>query len=313
MLFAGPLFTPAMGLGDAVSSFQAGPVLLASRRGQRGHQHMTIALESSHQTAFSQDRLSGTSRSHAIDRWIYVFTAASIIAIVLTGFIPDSLAKIAGIKAGQLPPFPLVLHVHAVLMGSFLLLLLAQTVLVATGKCAWHMQIGIAAMILVPAILVTGLVLVPTIYHNVWNAAHNGPAPVRQQLLPVVPILEDILLAQLRVAVLFTIFMWIALRARRRDPGLHKRLILLAAAIPLPAALDRIHWLPTTFPNSFLTTDIYTLLAVSPLFLWDLARNHAVHRAYVIFAAFFVPVSAVLYALWDTPIWHATARRIMGV
>ena len=45
------------------------------------------------------DHLSGTPRAHAIDRWIYVFTAASFIAIVLTGFIPASLAKIAAVEA----------------------------------------------------------------------------------------------------------------------------------------------------------------------------------------------------------------------
>jgi hypothetical protein len=274
---------------------------------------MTIALDASEETAFSQDRLSGTSRAHLIDRWIYVFTAASFIAIVLTGFIPDSFAKIAAIHAGQRPPFPPVLHVHAVLMGSFLLLLLGQTILVATGKRGWHMRVGIASVILIPAIVVTGLVLIPTIYHGIWNAAHIAPAPVKQQLQGVLSNLEDILLAQFRIAFLFTIFMWIALRSRTRDPGLHKRLILLAAAIPLPAAIDRIEWLPTSFPNSILTTDLYMLLAMSPLFVWDLVRNRNLHRAYVIFSAFFLPASAVVYALWDKPIWHATARRIMGV
>src|SRR5438094_5053250 len=80
------------------------------------------------------DVLSGTPRAHAIDRWIYVFTAASFIAIVLAGFIPDSIGKVAAVQAGERPPFPLVLHFHAVLMGSFLLLLLAQTTLAATGR-----------------------------------------------------------------------------------------------------------------------------------------------------------------------------------
>ena len=74
------------------------------------------------------DALSGTPRAHAIDRWIFVFMAAWFIAIVLAGFIPDSIEKVAAVQAGQRPPFPLVLHMHAVVMGSFLLMLLAQTV-----------------------------------------------------------------------------------------------------------------------------------------------------------------------------------------
>ena len=37
------------------------------------------------------DALSGTDRARSIDRWIFVFMAVWFIAIVLTGFIPDSL------------------------------------------------------------------------------------------------------------------------------------------------------------------------------------------------------------------------------
>ena len=73
-----------------------------------------------------------SSFAQTVDRWIYVFMAASFIAYTLTGFIPDSLAKIAAVEAGQRPPFPLALHAHAVLMGAFLVLLLAQSVLAAT-------------------------------------------------------------------------------------------------------------------------------------------------------------------------------------
>ena len=76
------------------------------------------------------DLLTGTPRAHALDRWIFVFMAAWFIAIVLVGFIPDSMMKVAMVKAGARAPFPAVLHMHAVLMGAFLLLLLAQTVMV---------------------------------------------------------------------------------------------------------------------------------------------------------------------------------------
>ena len=101
--------------------------------------------------------------------------AAWFIVIVLAGFIPDSIEKVAAVKAGQRPPFPPILHVHAVLMGSFLLLLLAQSVMMATGRCALHKQVGIAAFVLVPALVVVGFILAPTIYHQVWGGAHFGP------------------------------------------------------------------------------------------------------------------------------------------
>ena len=62
--------------------------------------------------------LSGTPRAHAIDRWIFVAMAAWFIVIVLVGFIPDAIGKVAAVKSGTQPPFPPILHVHAVLMGS---------------------------------------------------------------------------------------------------------------------------------------------------------------------------------------------------
>jgi hypothetical protein len=107
--------------------------------------------------------------------------------------------------------------------------------------------------------------------------------------------------------------MWIALRSRSRNPGLHKRLILLATAPLLAAAFDRIHWLPNTMPGSPLAPDIYILLAVTPMVIWDLVRNRHLHRAYYIFAALFIPSSVLVYSVWNSPWWHSTARHIMGV
>ena len=259
------------------------------------------------------DLLSGTPRAHAIDRWIYVFTAASFIAIVLAGFIPSALGKIAAVQAGQRPPFPLVLHVHAVLMGSFLLLLLAQTMLVATGRTAQHMRLGLAAMVLAPAMVVAGFLLAGTSYHGVWAAAQAAPPPARAAALATVAIVENILLLQLRIGILFPILLWIGLRARRGDPGLHKRMMILATAVAIPAGIDRIPWLPTTMPASPLGVDLWMLAAVSPLLLWDLVRNRHLHRAWWIWLAFVVPASVAVSALWDSAWWHGAAKAIMGV
>lgn len=260
-----------------------------------------------------QDFLSGTPRAHAIDRWIYVFTAASFIVIVLAGFIPSSLEKIAAVESGARPPFPLIMHMHAVLMGSFLVLLLAQTWLMATGRGGYHMRLGLLAMVLAPAIVVVGFLLAETRYHELWNALQAAPPEGREQLQNAVSFSENIKLIQFRVGILFPLFLLIALRARGRDAGLHKRMMILATAIALPAGIDRIPWLPKTLPESPLSPDLYTLLAVSPMFLWDVFRNRSVHRAYWIWLGIFLPFAVVVHGLWDTEWWHATVRQIMGV
>lgn len=259
------------------------------------------------------DRLSGTPRAHPIDRWIFVFTAATFIIICLAGFIPSSIEKIAAVEAGQRPPFPLVLHLHAVLMGSFLLLLLTQTSLVATGRSGLHMKLGLVSMVLVPAIVVVGFLLAVGNYQGIAGLAQSAPAEARAQFDGLLMFLDNVLLLQIRVGILFPLLFAIGLAYRGRDSGLHKRLMILAPAMALPAGIDRITWLPTTLPASPIASDFYTLLAVAPMFAWDLFRNRTIHRAYWIMLAVFIPASVLVNGLWDTQWWHSVVPQIMGV
>ena len=254
-----------------------------------------------------------SSFAQAVDRWIYVFMAASFIAYTLTGFIPDSLAKIAAVEAGQRPPFPLALHAHAVLMGAFLMLLLAQSVLAATGRLQYHRALGIAAFVLGPALVVVGLILVPTMYHQVWDAAQSAPPDVRPMIEQGLREFDNIMLIQIRVGVLFPIFLAIALTARKSDPGLHKRMMFLAVAVALPAAFDRMTGLPTSLPGNALTVELYPILAIAPMFLWDLVRTRRVHKAYVIWALVSLPAAILVHSLWDSEWWHAMAPQLVGV
>lgn len=249
----------------------------------------------------------------AVDRWIYVFMAAAFIVITLVGFIPDSVDRLAAIKAGARPPFPWVAHVHAALMGSFLLLLLVQAILVATDRRGPHRQLGIAGFVMMPAIVAAGLALVIVSYHGIWYAAQSAPAPAQVGLQQLRLMLDNIMLFQLRVGFLFPVLMTIGLSARRGNPGVHKRMMILAPAMALSAAIDRMTWLPTTLPHSPLATDLYSLLVISPLFVWDLVRNRRVHPAYLIWLSVWLPVTIALHALWDTGWWHMTAPRLMGV
>lgn len=248
----------------------------------------------------------------AIDRWIFVFMAVWFIAITLVGFIPDSMMKIAMVQAGARPAFPAVLHAHALLMGAFLLLLLAQATLMATGRRNGHMLLGSAAFVLVPAIVVVGFLLVPTIYQQVWYGAQAAPPPVKAQLQQLLHFLDNIALLQIRIGILFPTCIALALLARRKDPGFHKRMMFLATALPLPAAFDRMTWLPATMPGNPLSSEFYVLLAVSPMLLWDVIRNRTVHKAYLVWLGLLVVFAVATQLLWDTPSWHAFISRLLG-
>jgi hypothetical protein len=249
----------------------------------------------------------------AIDRWIYVFMAVFFIAITLTGFIPDSLAKLAAVEEGQRPPFPLVLHAHSVLMGAFLLLLLAQTVLAATGRLQYHQKLGVAAVFLVPAIVLAGFMLVPTIYQQIWQGMQAAPAEAQAEMQGFLRFFDNIMLLQIRVGIVFLVSILIALKVRKTNPGIHKRMMFLAIAPALAAAFDRIMWLPHSLPESPLSPDLYVLFAVAPMFLWDVVRNRTVHTAYRIWLGLMVPSSILIHILWDTEWWHGVAPRLVGL
>lgn len=274
---------------------------------------MATLAETRGATERGRDVLSGTPRAHSIDRWIFVFMALWFIAIVLAGFVPDSLAKMELVRTGQRPPFPLVLHMHAVLMGSFLLLLLAQSWLMATGRSARHMRLGMLAMVLAPALVIVGFVLAPTMYHMLWAGAQAAPPDKQGEMQAALGIWENILLLQIRIGILFPLFLAIGLKARGRNAGMHKRMMFLATVMALPAGIDRIPWLPHTMPLSPMSPDLYTLLAIAPMFLWDVLRNRNVHPAYVIWLIVNLPFAIAVHGLWDTPGWHQAARQIMGV
>jgi hypothetical protein len=81
--------------------------------------------------------------------------------------------------------------------------------------------------------------------------------------------------------------------------------------LPLQAAIDRIGWLPSIHPGPF-STDLYTLLAVSPLFLWDVVRQRPVQRVYLIWLGLFLPVAVAVNLLWDMPGWHALVPKVLA-
>jgi hypothetical protein len=183
----------------------------------------------------------------------------------------------------------------------------------ATGRRALHMQLGIIGLALGGALVVVGFILVPTMYLLLWNAVQSSTGAVREDKLFSVRIWENILLLQIRIGILFSLFLAIGARARAGNSGLHKRMMILATVMALPAGMDRIEWLPKTLPGSPLSVDLYTLAAISPMFIWDVVRNRRIHEAYWIWIAVCLPFAILVNLLWDTPGWHATAKQIMGV
>jgi hypothetical protein len=248
-----------------------------------------------------------------IDRWIYVLMAGLFLVVVLVGFVPDSIAKIEAVRAGQRPPLPALLHIHALLMGSWIILLLAQTTLMATNRPTLHKQLGMVSFVLAPALVIVGFFLIPTMRFQMADAILHGPPAVVARLKPAFEFTLNIMLVQIRIGVLFPALIALALSARRRDSALHKRLMILGTAAALPPATDRMLWLPSSLPDNPLTVDLWPLVLLAPMFFWDVYRFRTVHKAYLLYLGVNLALAVPMHLLWNTPMWRDTALRILGI
>lgn len=245
-----------------------------------------------------------------VDRWIYVGMAGLFVATALAGFLPTSMRLLAAVEAGQRPPPPPILHVHAVVMGSWLLLFLAQTTLMATGRSARHKRLGLLAVVLAPAVAVAMVGVVKSSWSLNASLPPDLMSPGESRRINF---MSNVLLEQVRMAILFAVFVSWAFLSRRRDPETHKRMMVLATVMPLPAAIDRIAWLPGTMAQGAVFMPLYTLLWLLPVLIYDFVRRGRVHRAYVIGIALNLPFVIASYVLWGSTWWFDVAPRLMGV
>jgi hypothetical protein len=276
---------------------------------------MATIPESSFDPPVSMQQSRGTTMAARIDKWIYVFMAALFVLTALVGFVPSSIGKTMAVNAGMRPPFPIILHIHAVLMGSWLLLLLTQATLMATGRRAHHMKLGVTGLLLMPAMIIAGIVLVPVMVGQLFDTLKDPALPpaIRAQLEDTSIFALNIVLVQLRIALLFPLLVAVALCVRKTDADTHKRLMILATVVPLGAAIDRISFLPSTMPADPIAPDLYSLVLIAPMLLWDVLRRRALPKAYLIWFAVWAPTGLIVQQLWNTPWWQASARNLFNL
>jgi hypothetical protein len=232
----------------------------------------------------------------ALYRWIYVLMAGFFLATAVVGFAPNS----AAILASELPNPPLVVHVHAALMAAWLGLLLTQTTLVATGRRSLHRSLGVVAFVLAPCVVIGMVAVMLWRQRTMADLGLFGPA-------------TNIMLAQGRSIVYFAVFFLWAVLVRQRDLETHKRMMILATVVLLPASIGRMTWLPTTAPESYDALHGYMLLLLAPALAYDFVRLGRPHRAYVIGLLLLLPWMIATHFLWNTPWWRDFATKLMGL
>jgi hypothetical protein len=260
--------------------------------------------------------ISGQSQASPVaaffDRWIYVLLASLFLVTVLSGFVPTSIMKLEQVSDGMRPPLPGFLHFHAIMMGTWIMLLLAQSTLMALGIRSLHMKLGLVSVAVLPAVLISMIGVAGAV---VAQLAVDPPAFIpAEQLAEARPSFVSFqVLIQIRLAFPFAILAIWALLVRREDPETHKRLMFIATVFPLSAAIDRVVDPVVTFIQTPLQWDVTQLLWLSPLLIYDLARRGSLHKAYAVGIAVVLPFTAFTHIAYEADWWLAFAPRIYGI
>jgi hypothetical protein len=166
-------------------------------------------------------------------RWFFAVFAIAIATTILIGFSQTYYFK----ELTAAPELPFLFHLHGALFTAWAMLFIVQASLIPGRRTAVHRQLGILGVLLIPAMLVTGLM--------VAVLAARGEGPLSSAVasgsfdfdLPEIPPLVGMVVPFASVTI-FTIFAGLGLAYRRRPPA-HKRFMALAAVAILPPALGR--------------------------------------------------------------------------
>ena len=159
------------------------------------------------------------------------------------------------------PPLSPLLHVHGLVFTSWLLLLLTQSALIARHRVNWHRRLGIGGAVLaaamVPLGMMTGIV-----------GARNGFTEGKPEALVflIFPVGQTLMFGALMGAAIW----------KRRQPEIHRRLILLSTAVVITPAISRLPFVP----NPMISLVLSALFVLAGM-VHDWKMRGRVHPIYV--------------------------------
>jgi len=225
---------------------------------------------------------------HNRDHIFFSTMAVLMAAVVAIGFGRTYGPRIAGGTATPL------IHLHAAVFATWMVLYIVQSVLVARGRTAVHRRLGVWGAFFATALIAIGAVT------GVVAARHgfrgNPPGPLTPlQFLLAAPVRDMLVFGGLTGAAI----------AQSRDVQAHKRLMLMATLGGLvPAGASRLPGGNPVFLPVF-----FALLLAGPVYDWLTRRT--IHRAYVWGLSVTVLSTAVFTGLSYTNAWQSFAQTLI--
>ncbi|HMB94353.1 MAG TPA: hypothetical protein VKP65_26125 [Rhodothermales bacterium] len=198
-----------------------------------------------------------------------LFYPALAILISATGFAGFMFTYFGPILSGTYPPAGFPLHLHGWSFFLWYLLFPAQALLVRREKYALHMALGRISIVLVIMMVLTGI-LVLTV--RVEEAIRVGEPQVWLRYGPLF-MCNLILFVSFYAAAIYM--------ATKQRLQAHKRLIIVASAIPLAAGFSRLIMFlsgfhPWSLPAGVFSCSVFILIGVA----YDWLTRRTVHVVY---------------------------------
>jgi hypothetical protein len=254
------------------------------------------------ETAVTPAFLTEVPQSIQRERVFFLLMAVAAMATVFLGFAPTfylrSLTHATHYPTG-IPvraSLPLLLRVHALVFSSWILLLVAQTTLVTVGRTSIHRRLGIAAALLIPAMVILGYLTAVQGGRDGWNPG----GPYADSLAFMVVGIGDI--------VVFASFAILGLYYRKR-PDIHKRLMILATVGGLMwPAITRMPYVAIRPPLMF---GLLFLLVMAPAIRDRLVLGR-IHTLSLGGGAIILLLFPLRVAVGHTAAWHHLCEWLIG-
>jgi hypothetical protein len=220
-------------------------------------------------------------------RRFYVGVALVVLITVFLGF-----SRTYFLKAyyGS-PELSLLVHVHGLVFTSWVLLFLAQTTLVATGRTDLHRKLGVGGAVLAALLLIVGTTTA------IMRVKSGRPSPIPG--VPPLSFLAVPLFDMVVFAPLVSAGLWL-----RHRPDTHKRLMTLATIALTSAPIARLPGVVQAGPLAFFgLTDLF----IVAMLIYDLATRRKVHPATIWGGLAIVASQPLRLMISGTPAWLAFA------
>jgi hypothetical protein len=218
--------------------------------------------------------------------------AAVMLVSVFVGFARSY--YLAGVFNAPLPN--LLVHIHGAVFSLWILLLIAQISLVASGRVDVHRRLGILGFGLASVMVVLGLLVAID-----SQVRHFAPGEAGANVRAFFTI-------QLSAILAFATLAYFAFRNRTNPPA-HKRLILIATIALLDAAFERwpvpVHWWGERAAALLCTVPLLLLIVG-----YDYWSTGKVHRATIWASVFLVVLQQGRGAVGHTGAWQAFATWV---